>query len=63
MNHKDKVKLARSLQTKAELIKRVPIFETKSWEARKEAIAKRVARQQRIAHERAVQRREAVKAI
>ena len=63
MNHNHKIKLARRLQTKAELINKVPIFETKAWEARKEAIRLRVARKQKIAHERALQRREAVKAL
>lgn len=39
VEHKDKVKLARKLRTKQELIDRVPIFQTKTWEARKKARA------------------------
>lgn len=49
MNHTKKIKLAKRLQTHRELIKRVPIFETKAWEARKEAIRLRVLRKQKAA--------------
>jgi len=37
MKHKDKVKLARKMRTKAEIKSRVPIFETEAWEKRKKA--------------------------
>lgn len=47
MKHKDKVKLARRLRTQDELIQRKPIFETKAWEARKEAIRLRVLRREK----------------
>lgn len=46
MNHKKKVKLARQLRTQDELIERKPLFETKRWDERKEAIRKRVLRRQ-----------------
>lgn len=39
----DKKKLARKLRTQEEIKKKVPIFQTKAWENRKEAISKKVA--------------------
>ena len=42
MNHKNKVKLARKLRSQEEIKKKTPIFQTKNWEARKEAISKKV---------------------
>lgn len=41
MLHKEKVKLARKLRTKLELLAGVPLFLTNAWEKRKEAIKKR----------------------
>lgn len=55
MKHKDKLKLARKLLTKEE--KHTPVFQSKAWEARKEAIAKRVERVQAVAHSRALERK------
>jgi len=46
MKHKEKVKLARKLRTNDELKSGVPIFQSESWEKRKEAIKNRVKRQQ-----------------
>lgn len=52
MNHKNKVKLARKLRTPSELKEKIPIFQTKAWDFRKEAIAKRVFRTQKKGGER-----------
>jgi len=41
MKKKEKVKLARKLRTRQELKDRVPIFQTKAWEIRKEARRKK----------------------
>ena len=42
MRHKDKVKLARRIRTRQELLDRVPIFLTDAWVKRHDAIARRV---------------------
>ena len=45
MKHKGKLTLARKLRTNEELVKRVPVFQTKAWELRKEAMLKKQANQ------------------
>jgi len=61
MKHKQKVKLAKKLLTGVEKKKKVPIFQSNAWEARKEAIAKRVEKVQAVAHARALERKEKLK--
>lgn len=46
MKHEKKVKIARSMMSKEEAKKGEGLFTTKAWEARKKAIAERVARKQ-----------------
>lgn len=46
MKHNQKVKIARKLMSKEEAKKGEGLFTTKAWEARKKAIAERVARKQ-----------------
>lgn len=57
MNHKQKIKLAKRLRSRSEFIQGKPIFETKRWDERKEAIRLRVIRKQKGEHDRAVARR------
>lgn len=52
MKHKEKIKIARSLLTKEERLNNTPIFSSTGWFNRKRAIAGRVERQQKLAHER-----------
>jgi len=40
LTHKQKVKLARKLRTRKELIAKVPIFQTRAWNERAKARAK-----------------------
>ena len=40
--HKQKIKIARKLRTKEELVNGVPLFQTKGWENRKIAIKNRI---------------------
>ena len=42
LTHKEKVKMARKMRTHKELIERVPIFQTKAWTERVEAIKRKV---------------------
>jgi hypothetical protein len=42
--HKQKVKMARRMRTRKEIQDRVPIFQTKAWDERSEAIQKRIAK-------------------
>lgn len=57
MRHKDKVKLARKLYTKADKDMRWGLFDSYAWKRRSEAIASRVKRQQDAAHKRALERK------
>jgi hypothetical protein len=57
MKHREKVKLARKLRTLSEIRLGVPIFQSETWEKRKEAIQERVKRQQERAHKRALARK------
>ena len=54
---KTKRQIAELLRSKEEARLRVPIFLTDKWLARKRIIAERVTKQQRVAHERAIKRK------
>jgi len=51
LTHKQKVKLARKMRTHKELIEKVPIFQTKAWEQRVEAIKRRIEKTRKRKHE------------
>ena len=61
MRHKDKIKLARELLTRAEVRAREWKFLSKGWEVRKEAIAKRVKRREKRQKEASKARKERLK--
>lgn len=42
MKHKQKVKMARRMRSREEIKKKVPLFQSKAWENRKEAKLKKV---------------------
>lgn len=44
LTHEAKVKIAKRLRTRGELLKGKPIFETAGWERRKARLAKKVKR-------------------
>jgi hypothetical protein len=46
LSHKQKVRLARSHLTRDEIKERVPIFQSKYWEARKARIEREVAKRE-----------------
>lgn len=55
MIHKLKVKLARKLMSKRELIEGIPLFDSKNWNKRKRAIEERVSRSiERIKNKRGI---------
>lgn len=62
MKHKDKVKLARSMQSKEEATtKGSRLFGSKAWLKRREMIEVRVMTNNRVNREKATKRREAKK--
>ena len=57
LRHKDKVKLARKMQSKVEATtKGSRLFDSKAWTRRREMIQVRVMKHDRISHERAIKR-------
>jgi len=44
MKHTDKIKMARKMLTKKEVLKKTPIFQSEAWESRKEAKKLRVSK-------------------
>lgn len=47
MKHKDKKRLARSMLTREERETHVPIFQSKAWDKRNKAIARRIAKKRK----------------
>jgi len=43
MKHTDKIKMAKKMLTKEEILKKTPIFQSNAWESRKEAKKLRVS--------------------
>lgn len=62
MKHKDKLKIARQMAP-GKKPRGFSIFQSKQWEARKKGIASVVAKKEKIAHERSVERKKKLKIL
>lgn len=58
MKHSEKIRIARAGRTQTELRHKVPIFQTRFWVARKHQIKLRVEKRERIAKQKAAERRQ-----